>query len=66
MCAGVTSSFVRGPVERIKTIMQHSLNANGTSPYKNTLDCMIQTYKKEGFRSIMAGTASTMGREVLQ
>ena len=66
MCAGVTSSFIRGPVERIKTIMQFAKNADGTSPYKNTFVCAIETYKRQGFKSIMTGTGSTMFREVSQ
>jgi len=66
MAAGVTSGLIRGPIERVKTIMQHSRRPDGTSPYKSTLHCCIETSKTQSVRSLMAGTYSTITREVLQ
>jgi len=66
MAAGVTSGFVRGPIERLKTIMQHSRRPDGTSPYKSTFHCCLETAKTQGWRSLMVGTSSTMVREVIQ
>ncbi|XP_057293078.1 tricarboxylate transport protein, mitochondrial-like [Hydractinia symbiolongicarpus] len=56
--AGAASVFGNTPVDVVKTRMQ-GLEA---SRYKNTLDCVMKTWKEEGARAFYKGTVPRLGR----
>jgi len=58
--AGAASVFGNTPVDVIKTRMQ-GLDRHR---YKNTLDCVLQTWKKEGPKAFYKGTVPRLGRVV--
>ena len=59
--AGAASVFGNTPLDVIKTRMQ-GLEA---SKYKNTLDCAVQIYKKEGPKAFYKGTIPRLSRVCL-
>jgi len=62
--SGAVVSFVMTPVELIKCRMQVSSQLP-TPLYKGSIDCMIQTVRKDGgLRALYRGHTSTMCREV--
>lgn len=67
--AGLTSSFVRGPAERLKTVQQTAEMAGGGLPdrYQNTLRTMASLVREHGVaRGLFTGTGATVVREVPQ
>lgn len=63
--AGFAQSFVRSPVERIKTVMQTTKRPDGSSYYKTTLSCIIDLVKTQGISGgLMRGLTATIAREV--
>uniref|UniRef100_A0A061S4Y8 Solute carrier family 25 (Mitochondrial carnitine/acylcarnitine transporter), member 20/29 n=1 Tax=Tetraselmis sp. GSL018 TaxID=582737 RepID=A0A061S4Y8_9CHLO len=63
--AGFCSSFVRGPAERVKTVLQ----ANGAASWKNkgTLACARELVRRHGFvDGLFTGTGATIAREIPQ
>uniref|UniRef100_A0A8C2SS03 Solute carrier family 25 member 29 n=1 Tax=Coturnix japonica TaxID=93934 RepID=A0A8C2SS03_COTJA len=64
--AGAIQCIICCPMELAKTRMQ--LQGTGeykqkTKNYKNSLDCLIKIYRKEGLRGINRGMVSTVIRE---
>lgn len=63
--AGLSSGFVRAPVERVKTVMQHSIASR--APYPSSFHCAIDLVRSHGFvKGIMPGVVSTVIREACQ
>jgi len=64
--AGFTQSFVRAPVEQVKTVMQastHDLRA----PFKHSLACAIYLVNQQGaYQGLFRGLIPTIVREVPQ
>ncbi|XP_038638332.1 mitochondrial carnitine/acylcarnitine carrier protein-like [Scyliorhinus canicula] len=63
MLAGVFSTIILGPVERIKCLLQIQAGA-GTSTYAGPTDCVRQLYKQSGLAGIYKGTVLTLLRDV--
>lgn len=63
MVAGVFSSVVMAPGERIKCLLQVQQSA-ATAKYAGPVDCAKQLYREGGIRSIYRGTAATLLRDV--
>lgn len=64
---GFVQSFVRTPIERVKTVMQIRNRATTKSPYSNSVSCAYGLLRKEGLRvGLYAGLLATIVREVPQ
>jgi len=61
--AGVMSTTVMAPGERIKCLLQIQQSA-AEAKYKGPVDCGKQLYREGGIRSIYKGTAATLLRDV--
>jgi solute carrier family 25 carnitine/acylcarnitine transporter 20/29 len=61
--AGVFSTVIMAPGERIKCLLQVQQSAE-TAKYKGPVDCAKQLYKEGGIRSIYRGTCATLLRDV--
>ncbi|GCB84390.1 hypothetical protein scyTo_0024875, partial [Scyliorhinus torazame] len=61
MVAGVFSTVILGPVERIKCLLQIQAGA-GTTTYAGPTDCVRQLYKQSGLAGIYKGTVLTLLR----
>lgn len=57
--AGFTSSWLTGPVELIKCLMQ-----NNPSKYKSSIDCFRQVVKAKGVRGLFVGMFATQVRDI--
>lgn len=67
MTAGFTSSFVRTPIERVKTVMQVATSESTKAPYRNSVVCAVALARKEGFvNGLFTGLNSTIAREIPQ
>ena len=65
--AGFWSSFVRAPVERVKTVMQVRNREKVLAPYSNSLLCAKDLIKTHGLREgLYVGFGATVMREVPQ
>ena len=65
--AGLFSSFVRSPIERVKTVMQIRNSSVIKAPYSNSVTCAFKLVKDHGFRTgLYEGVGSTIAREVPQ
>lgn len=69
--AGLTSSFVRGPAERVKTVQQVAESGCGTGgvpdKYRGTLRTAATLAREHGiYRGWFTGTGATVAREVPQ
>ena len=69
--AGLTSSFIRGPAERVKTVTQVAESACGTGgvpeKYRGTIRTARTLIKEHGvYRGLFTGTGATIAREVPQ
>ena len=69
--AGLTSSLVRGPAERVKTIQQVAESSCGSGgvpeKYKNTVRTALSLAREHGIlRGWFTGTGATIAREVPQ
>jgi solute carrier family 25 oxoglutarate transporter 11 len=59
MLSGFVSSFSCLPFDNAKTKLQKmKLNPDGSKPYKNIVDAMVKTVKKEGFTHLWVGYAT--------
>lgn len=70
-CAGLTSSVVRGPAERVKTVQQvaESSCSTGKVPekYRGTLRTAVTLAREHGVvKGLFTGTGATVAREVPQ
>lgn len=61
--AGVFSTSIMAPGERIKCLLQIQQNA-ATAKYAGPVDCAKQLYREGGIRSIYRGTMATLARDV--
>lgn len=64
--AGLIQSVICCPMELAKTRMQMQGTGEKSSSrrlYKNSLDCLIRIYRRQGFRGINRGMVSTVIRE---
>ena len=61
--AGVFSTVIMAPGERIKCLLQVQQNA-ATAKYAGPVDCAKQLYREGGIRSIYRGTMATLARDV--
>lgn len=65
--AGLVSSFVRTPIERVKTVMQIQNQGKTKAPYSNSLVCAYRLARNEGLRhGLYEGLGTTILREVPQ
>lgn len=60
--AGVFTTIVMVPGERIKCILQVQSMGNSAVKYNGPLDLVTKLYKEGGIRSIYRGTAATLIR----
>jgi solute carrier family 25 carnitine/acylcarnitine transporter 20/29 len=63
LVAGVFSTVIMAPGERIKCLLQVQQSAH-TSKYAGPVDCAKQLYREGGIRSIYRGTAATLLRDM--
>ena len=61
MVAGVFSTVIMAPGERIKCLLQVQQSA-ATAKYAGPVDCAKQLYKEGGIRGVYRGTAATLLR----
>lgn len=64
MLAGVFTTVIMTPGERIKCLLQVQQAGGGEVKYKGPIDCTKQLYREGGLRSIYKGTAATLVRDV--
>jgi hypothetical protein len=64
---GFVQSFVRTPIERVKTVMQIRNRATTKAPYTNSLSCAYNLLRTDGFRvGLFSGLLATIAKEVPQ
>ncbi|KAK2167838.1 hypothetical protein LSH36_23g05046 [Paralvinella palmiformis] len=63
MVAGVFSTVIMAPGERIKCLLQVQQSA-ATAKYAGPVDCAKQLYREGGIRGVYRGTAATLLRDV--
>ena len=64
---GFTQTFVRSPIERVKTVMQIRNRDATKAPYSNSISCAYNLVRKEGLKAgLYEGFAPTLCREVPQ
>ncbi|ELU02093.1 hypothetical protein CAPTEDRAFT_176506, partial [Capitella teleta] len=61
--AGVFSTVIMAPGERIKCLLQVQQSA-AKAKYSGPVDCAKQLYREGGIRSIYRGTAATFARDI--
>ncbi|AWP09997.1 putative tafazzin-like [Scophthalmus maximus] len=61
--AGVFTTVIVAPGERIKCLLQVQASGGG-SRYAGPLDCAVRLYKEQGIRSVYKGTLLTLIRDV--
>lgn len=65
MLAGVFTTVIMTPGERIKCLLQIQAGDPKSKKYNGAVDCAKQIYKEEGlFRGLYRGTAATLLRDV--
>lgn len=65
MLAGVFTTVIMAPGERIKCLLQIQQEANvNERKYKGPVDCAKKIYKEGGIRSVYRGTMATLLRDV--
>lgn len=64
MLAGVFTTSIMVPGERIKCLLQVQMDSKGPPKYKGPVDCVKQLYREGGIRSIYKGTAATLLRDL--
>ncbi|CAG5127154.1 unnamed protein product [Candidula unifasciata] len=65
MLAGVFTTVIMAPGERIKCLLQIQQEASvADRKYKGPIDCAKKIYKEGGIRSVYRGTAATLLRDV--
>ena len=57
--AGFTSSWLTGPVELIKCLMQ-----DNPSRYKGSVDCLKQIVRTQGIKGLFVGMFATQARDI--
>ncbi|CAI8006704.1 Mitochondrial carnitine/acylcarnitine carrier protein [Geodia barretti] len=64
MVAGVMTTVIMAPGERIKCLMQIQQSMKGEAKYSGSMDCARQLFREGGIRSVYRGTAATLLRDV--
>ncbi|XP_043203956.1 mitochondrial carnitine/acylcarnitine carrier protein-like isoform X2 [Amphibalanus amphitrite] len=64
MVAGVFTTGIMAPGERIKCLLQIQAAGTGPAKYAGPLDCAKQLFREGGIRSIYKGTCATLLRDV--
>ncbi|XP_050414699.1 mitochondrial carnitine/acylcarnitine carrier protein [Patella vulgata] len=64
MVAGVFTTVIMAPGERIKCLLQVQAASGKPAIYNGPIDCIKQLYKEGGIRSLYRGTAATLLRDV--
>lgn len=65
MVAGVFTTSIMAPGERVKCLLQIQASSTGPPKYAGPWDCMKQIYREAGlFRGIYRGTMATLLRDV--
>lgn len=64
MLAGVATTIIMVPGERIKCLLQVQAATSGPPKYAGPADVVKQLYREGGIRSIYKGTAATLLRDV--
>jgi solute carrier family 25 carnitine/acylcarnitine transporter 20/29 len=62
MLAGVFTTVIMTPGERIKCLLQVQAASTGAPKYSGPWDCAKKLYKEGGIRSIYRGTGATFAR----
>ncbi|KAB5545972.1 hypothetical protein PHYPO_G00066790 [Pangasianodon hypophthalmus] len=63
MLAGVLTTVIVAPGERIKCLLQVQ-SISGQLKYTGPMDCAVKLYKQQGIRSVYKGTVFTLIRDV--
>ncbi|XP_069065594.1 mitochondrial carnitine/acylcarnitine carrier protein-like [Pleurodeles waltl] len=63
MLAGVCSTAIMAPVERVKCLLQVQVH-NPVVKYAGSVDCALQVYTERGVRGLYKGTLLTLLRDV--
>ncbi|KAK3519117.1 hypothetical protein QTP70_017050, partial [Hemibagrus guttatus] len=63
MLAGVFTTVIVAPGERIKCLLQVQ-STSGQLKYTGPMDCAVKLYKQQGIRSVYKGTVLTLIRDV--
>ncbi|KAI1900016.1 hypothetical protein AGOR_G00067870 [Albula goreensis] len=63
MLAGVCTTVIVAPGERIKCLLQVQ-SSSGQLKYAGPVDCAVRLYKEQGIRSVYKGTIFTLIRDV--
>lgn len=64
MLAGVFTTGIMVPGERIKCLLQMQMDSKGPPRFNGPVDCAKQIYREGGIRSIYKGTAATLLRDL--
>ncbi|KAG7323860.1 hypothetical protein KOW79_013562 [Hemibagrus wyckioides] len=63
MLAGVFTTVIVAPGERIKCLLQVQ-STSGQLKYTGPMDCAVKLYKQQGIRSVYKGTVLTLIRDI--
>merc|ERR550519_1994686 len=63
MVAAAVASLVSNPTHVSKTRLQNMRPVGGVYPYKNMVDCLLQTMRNEGPLAIYKGLGPTFARQ---
>lgn len=63
MVAAAVASLVSNPIDVAKTRLQNMRPVDGVMPYKNMVDCLLQTTRQEGPLAIYKGLGPTFARQ---
>lgn len=64
LMAGVFTTGIMAPGERIKCLLQIQSGQGGEKKYNGAIDCAKKLYKEGGIRSVYKGTVATLLRDV--
>ena len=64
LLAGVFTTAIMAPGERIKCLLQIQSASDTAKKYNGTIDCAKKLYKEGGIRSVYKGTTATLMRDV--
>ncbi|CAB3232904.1 unnamed protein product [Arctia plantaginis] len=62
--SGTLTSFLVGPAERIKCLLQVRDDGTSTVKYRGTFDCFKLLYAQGGIRNVYKGTTATLLRDI--
>lgn len=64
LLAGVMTTVIMAPGERIKCLLQIQADSKKAPKYKGPLDCAAKLFKEGGIRSVYKGTGATLLRDM--